>query len=66
MKLVSATSAREIHSPVCSSNTTCGYSIMVQASSGMGPIAALTAVFIGTVTDTSAPAVVAAPMVTWP
>lgn len=62
----SATSAREIHRPVASSSTAFGYSIVVHASAGIDVIAVLTAGSIRTVTDTSAPARIAAPMVACP
>jgi hypothetical protein len=42
------------------------YSIAVQASAGMAAIAAFTLGSIRTVTDTSAPAQTADPIVAWP
>jgi hypothetical protein len=62
----SATSAFEIHGPVASSRIAFGYSIVSHASSPMVAIAAFTAGSIRTVTDTSAPALIAVPTVAWP
>jgi hypothetical protein len=62
----SATSARLISSPVCSSTIASVYSMAVQASSAMVAIAALMFGVIRTVTDTSAPALTAAPIVGLP
>ena len=61
VKGISATSAREIQPPVASSNTASGYSMGSTPSSAIAAIAALTWGFIRTVTDTSAPARIAAP-----
>jgi hypothetical protein len=52
VKVVSATSAREIHWPLVWSHTASVYSMAVQGWSGIATIAALTWVFILTVTDT--------------
>ena len=52
----SATSAREIQAPVASSKTASVYSMVVHASSSMLAMAALTALSMRTVTETSAPA----------
>jgi hypothetical protein len=52
---ISATSAREIHSPEVSSKTASVYSIAVQASSAMLATAALTRASARTVTETCAP-----------
>ena len=56
----SATSAREIHRPLSSSKTASVYSIAVHASSGIAEIAALTLGSERTVTETCAPARIAA------
>jgi hypothetical protein len=48
---ISATSASETPQDSWSSQMACGYSIAVQASSGMRPIAALMLEFHGTVTE---------------
>ena len=66
MKVTSATSALETHRPVASSRIASVYSIISHASSGMVAIAAFTAGSIRTVTDTSAPALIAVPMVACP
>ncbi len=55
MNGTSATSAREIHSPVSSSNTASGYAMAVQASSGIAAIAALTFGSSLAMTDTCEP-----------
>ncbi len=60
------TSALEIHCSAASSQQASVYSIGVHASSAMALIAALTWEVILTVTETSAPARTAAPMVGWP
>ena len=65
VKGTSATCARDTHRPVSGSRTTSVYSIVVEASSAMPPIAALTFWSMRTVTDTWAPAL-AAPIVAWP
>ena len=66
VKGTSATSALEIHVPVSSSKIACGYLMPVHAFSSMPAMAALTALSIFTVTDTSAPAVSAAATVACP
>ena len=48
---ISATSASETQQDSWSSQMACGYSIAVQASSGMRAIAAWMLEFIGTVTE---------------
>ena len=53
--VVSATSASETQQPSWSSQTACGYSMAVQASSGMAAIAALMAAVTGAVTENRAP-----------
>ena len=63
MKGTSATSAFEIHRPVVSSRIASVYSIVSHPSSGIEEIAVFTAGSIRTVTDTSAPALIAVPTV---
>ena len=65
VKGTSATSAFEIHRPVTSSRIAFGYSIVSHPSSGIVAIAVFTAGSIRTVMDTSAPALIAVPMVAW-
>jgi hypothetical protein len=52
---VSATSASETQQPSWSSQMACGYSMAVQASSGMAAIAARIAALTGAVTENRAP-----------
>ena len=66
VKSISATSAREIHAPLSSSRIASVYSIVVYALSSMPAIAALIVPVSRTVTDTSAPALIAVPTVACP
>lgn len=59
-------SERDEHRPVASSRIAFGYSIVVHAWAGTCVIAAFTAGSLRTVTDTSAPAVIAVPTVAYP
>ena len=63
---VSATSARDTHTPVASSYTAFVYSMGVHALSPIAAIAARTLGSRRTVTDTSAPPRIAAPIVAAP